>query len=113
MRVALRAAWPCLVQHRWRPLLTLAGCGLVTEGVRPGQLVSLGAVPYQVVGVLSPQGVNFAGEDEDRQAFIPLDAYRRRVANRPWLNHLYLQLERGADSAAIVRQVDRVLRERH
>ena len=41
--------------------------------------------PYTVIGVLQAQGVNFAGEDEDHQAFIPLDTYRQRIANRFWL----------------------------
>jgi putative ABC transport system permease protein len=65
------------------------------------------------VGVLEPQGVNFAGEDEDRQVFIPLEAYRRRIANRPWVSHIYLQLDSAADSAGIARMVQERLRQRH
>ena len=83
------------------------------EGVRPGDIVWLGGQPYETVGILKPLGVNFAGEDEDRQAFIPLDAYRRRVANRAWLSHLYLQVSADGDSAETARRVVTLLRVRH
>jgi putative ABC transport system permease protein len=82
-------------------------------GVRPGDAVWLGGQPYEVVGILQPLGVNFAGEDEDHQAFIPLETYRHRVANRFWLSHLYLQVSADADSATTVRDVVQLLRARH
>ena len=83
------------------------------QGVRPGEVVWLGGQPYETVGTLRPMGVNFAGEDEDHQAFIPLETYRRRVANRFWLSHLYLQVNARADAADTAREVLRVLRARH
>lgn len=83
------------------------------QGVRPGEFVSLGGQPYEVVGVLQAQGVNFAGEDEDHQAFIPMETYKQRVANRFWLSHLYLQLSAEADADETVRRVQQLLRERH
>jgi putative ABC transport system permease protein len=83
------------------------------RGVRPGELVWLGGQPYETVGVLRPLGVNFAGEDEDHQAFIPLETYRHRVANRLWLSHLYVQVNATADSGDVSREIVRVLRARH
>jgi putative ABC transport system permease protein len=82
------------------------------EGARVGAVVWLGGQPYEVVGILHPLGVNFAGEDEDHQAFIPLDTYRHRVANRWWLSYLYLQVAADADSANTLRKVVTVLRAR-
>jgi putative ABC transport system permease protein len=86
---------------------------LGAEEARPGSQIFVGPTSYTVVGVLTPQGVNFAGEDEDHQVFIPLDTYCRRVANRPWLHYLYVQLSAEADAAATVRQVKELLRARH
>jgi putative ABC transport system permease protein len=86
---------------------------LAPRGARPGQDVFLGTVPYQVVGVLRPQGINFAGDDEDHQVFIPLETYQRRIGNRPWVHHLYLQLAPEADSGQTMRRVQSLLRERH
>lgn len=82
------------------------------EGARVGAVVWLGGQPYEVIGILHPLGVNFAGEDEDHQAFIPLDTYRHRVANRWWLSYLYLQVAADADSANTLREVVKVLRAR-
>jgi putative ABC transport system permease protein len=86
---------------------------LSAPGVGVGETVLLGMNPITVVGVLEPQGVNFAGEDEDHQVFIPLASYVRRIANRPWLNHVYLRLRSGANSESFVRRVGTVLRDRH
>jgi len=86
---------------------------LDAHGIRPGQTIALGAAPYHVVGILAPQGVNFAGEDEDRQVFIPLETYRRRIANRPWLTHLYVELARTADVTRTASDVQQLLRGRH
>ena len=83
------------------------------QGVRPGEAIDLGAGSYRVIGVLEPQGVNFAGDDEDHQVFVPLETYRKRIANRPWLSYLYLELGERADVKRTVSEVQRVLRNRH
>jgi putative ABC transport system permease protein len=83
------------------------------NGVRVGEMVLVGGHPYEVVGVLRPLGVNFAGEDEDHQAFVPLETFQWRIANRLWLSHLYLQLPPTADSTEAVRNVTALLRARH
>ena len=86
---------------------------LQPQGTRPGEIIVLGGGSYEVVGVLEPQGINFAGDDEDHQVFIPLDTYQRSVANRPWLTHLYLELDEDADVKRTVSEVQRLLRNRH
>lgn len=86
---------------------------LAAHGMRPGAWLALGGHPFEVVGVLRPQGINFAGEDEDHQVFIPLETYRQRVANRPWLSHLIVQLAPEADSTRTVQQVQARLRDWH
>ena len=86
---------------------------LQPQGTRPGEIIALGGGSYEVIGVLEPQGINFAGEDEDHQVFIPLDTYQRSIANRPWLTHLYLELDENADVKRTVSEVQRLLRNRH
>ena len=90
-----------------------AAVGRDLRGVRAGEVVWLAGQPYETIGILEPMGVNFAGEDEDRQVFIPLETYRHRIANRLWLNHLYLQVNADADSAETARRAVRALRARH
>lgn len=86
---------------------------LSPQGLRPGHTVTVAGQPYEVVGILHPRGVNFAGEDEDHQVFIPLDTYRRRIANRPWITFLYVQLKGDTNSSEAVRQMLQVFRDRH
>jgi putative ABC transport system permease protein len=86
---------------------------LSPQGLRPGHTVMVAGQPYDVVGILHPRGVNFAGEDEDHQVFIPLETYRRRIANRPWITFLYVQLNSDTNSSEAVRQMLQVLRDRH
>jgi putative ABC transport system permease protein len=86
---------------------------LEADNALTGPEVGIGSASYRVVGVLAPQGVNFAGEDEDRQAFVPLKTYAAQIANRPWLDVLYLQMTPHANSAQMRRQVEKVLGDRH
>ena len=86
---------------------------LSSEGPRVGDTVMLGGQPYTVIGVLAPQGVNFAGEDEDHQVFIPLTTYQHRIANRDWLHFLYLRLVPDADAPRTVTAIQAALRSHH
>ena len=78
-----------------------------------GETIRIGNVPYEVIGILEPKGVNYAGIDEDDQIFIPISTALRRVFNLTYLSSLYIQAkdERAMDTAA--RQVTDLLHERH
>jgi len=78
-----------------------------------GETIRIGNVPFEVIGILEPKGVNYAGIDEDDQILIPISAALRRLFNLTYLSSLYIQArdERTMDAAA--RQVTDLLRERH
>lgn len=78
-----------------------------------GETIRIGNVPFEVIGILEPKGVNYAGVDEDDQIFIPINTALRRLFNLTYLGSLYIQArdERTMDAAA--RQVTDLLRERH
>jgi putative ABC transport system permease protein len=84
-----------------------AGQGLVGETIR------IGNVPFDVIGVLEPKGVNYAGIDEDDQILIPIATALRRLFNVTYLSSLYVQArdERAMPTAG--KQVTDLLRERH
>lgn len=92
-----------------RTVLTNLGAG----GSLLGQTIRIGNVPFEVVGVLEPRGINYAGVDEDDQILIPITTALRRLFNLTYLSGLYLQAreERSMDLAA--REVAALLRERH
>ena len=89
------------------------GRELFPHGFNLGDAAYLGGQPYEVIGVLRPQGINFAGEDEDHQVFVPIDTYQVRIANRLWLHFLYLQVDPRTPSAPVVTAVNSLLRSRH
>jgi putative ABC transport system permease protein len=78
-----------------------------------GETIRIGNVPFDVIGILEPKGVNYAGIDEDDQILIPISTALRRLFNLTYLSSLYIQAkdERAMSSAA--RQVTELFRERH
>ena len=83
------------------------GRGLVGETLR------LNNVPFEVIGILEPKGVNYAGVDEDDQIFIPVTTALRRLFNLSYLGSLYIQAKDERTMATAARQVTDLLRERH
>lgn len=78
-----------------------------------GETIRIGNVPFLVIGILEPKGINYAGVDEDDQIVIPISTALRRVFNLTYLSSLYIQAQ---DEQTMVRAADEVrelLRERH
>jgi putative ABC transport system permease protein len=90
-------------------VLTNLGVG---QGV-VGETIRINNVPFEVIGILEPKGVNYAGIDEDDQILIPISTALRRLLNLNYLSSLYIQAkdERAMDAAS--RQLTELLRERH
>lgn len=78
-----------------------------------GQLIRVGSVPFEVVGVLVPRGAGVdGGSDQDDQIVIPLKTALRRVLNRDYLNLLFVRARPGrVDRAA--GEIEALLRGRH
>ncbi len=78
-----------------------------------GEMIRVGNVPLEVIGVMEPRGISAGGGDMDNRVFIPLSTFMRRVAN---VDHIYgirilLGSEQDADQA--VTDIAALLRERH
>jgi putative ABC transport system permease protein len=78
-----------------------------------GETIRLGRVPFTVLGVLEPKGLNLAGQDEDDQIVIPLTTGLRRVFNLTHLSSIYVQARDGSDLSAVAEDLAELLRERH
>ncbi|HSB77648.1 MAG TPA: ABC transporter permease, partial [Candidatus Methylomirabilis sp.] len=78
-----------------------------------GETLRINNVPFEVIGILEPKGVNYAGIDEDDQIFIPVTTALRRLFNLTYVGSLYIQAkdERAMDAAA--GQIAELLRDRH
>ena len=78
-----------------------------------GETIRIANVPFDVVGVLEPRGVNYAGVDEDDQVLVPVTTALRRLFNLAYLSGLYLQARDERSMEAAAREVAALLRERH
>ena len=97
--------------------VAVLGCGVV-ENLFAGRdalgaTIRIGKVPFEVIGVMKPKGVDMYGTDQDDQIFIPIRTALRRVFNQTHLNAIYLQIDRQEDMEAATGQVRRLLRQCH
>jgi putative ABC transport system permease protein len=78
-----------------------------------GETIRIGNVPFEVIGILEPKGVNYAGIDEDDQILVPINTALRRLFNLTYLSSLYIQAKDERAMSTAARQVTDLLRERH
>ena len=78
-----------------------------------GETLRINNVPFEVVGILEPKGVNYAGIDEDDQILVPINTALRRLFNLTYLSSLYIQAKDERAMSTAARQVTDLLRERH
>jgi putative ABC transport system permease protein len=78
-----------------------------------GETLRINNVPFEVIGILEPKGVNYAGIDEDDQVLIPISTALRRLFNLTYLSSLYIQAQDERAMGIAARQVTNLLRERH
>jgi len=78
-----------------------------------GLEIRLGRVPFEVIGVLRPRGVDVGGTDLDNVAVIPLATAMRRVLNIPYVHTLYVQARSSRQLDALEREVRDILLQRH
>lgn len=75
--------------------------------------IRIGNVPFKVIGVLEPKGVDLNGTDQDDQIIIPVRTALRRVFNQTWINSIYLQVDKEGNMQNAVVSVQEILREQH
>ncbi|MFW5882488.1 MAG: ABC transporter permease [Planctomycetota bacterium] len=78
-----------------------------------GRSVRIGRVPFTVIGVTAPKGVDAGGVDQDDQVYIPLSTAMRRVANVDHVDAIYAQIRGEERMAEAETAIAALLRERH
>jgi len=78
-----------------------------------GEAILIGKVPFEVIGILSPKGLDLYGADQDDRIFVPVRTALRRLFNLDYINTIYVKVknERLMDTAS--KEIDSILRERH
>jgi putative ABC transport system permease protein len=84
------------------------------EGRDPiGEQIRIGTVPFQVIGVLAPFGIDPHGLDKDEEIVIPISTLMRRVQNVDYIMGARLELMPDTDPDAATVEVAEILRRRH
>ncbi len=78
-----------------------------------GRSVRIGRVPFTVIGVTAPKGVDAGGVDQDDQVYIPLSTAMRRVANVDHVDAIYAQIRGEERMAEAETAIAALLRRRH
>jgi len=64
---------------------------LFAEEEPVGETIRVGRVPFTVIGVLAPKGLDINGTDQDDQIIIPLRTALRRLFNVTYISTIYVQ----------------------
>ena len=84
------------------------------EGEDPiAEIIRIGRVPFEVIGVMENKGVDLNGIDQDDQMFIPVRTALRRVFNMTYINSISIEAMSREKMDAAVEEVRELLRERH
>lgn len=78
-----------------------------------GETIIVGAVPFEVIGVLSPKGISPEGSDEDNILLAPVNTALRRALNVDFLSRIFVQAKTKGDMNAAEKEIEKLLRERH
>jgi putative ABC transport system permease protein len=78
-----------------------------------GLQIRLGRVPFEVIGVTTPKGIDQNGADQDDLIIVSLGAAMRRLINVTYVGSIYAQARDGLSLAQAEEEIAGLLRERH
>ena len=78
-----------------------------------GRMIRIGRVPFEVIGVLAPKGLDINGTDQDDQIIIPLTTALRRLFNLTYINTIYVQASNSHFMDRAEYEIRTILREAH
>jgi putative ABC transport system permease protein len=97
--------------------VALIGTTVVTDlfgDIDPiGQQIRIGTVPFEVIGVLEPFGIDPHGLDKDNEVHVPYTTVMRRLRNVDYIASAKIMVDPKADLQATVFAIEELLRERH
>jgi putative ABC transport system permease protein len=97
--------------------VALVGTAVVKElfdGIDPvGEQIRIGSVPFRVIGVLEPMGIDPHGLDRDNEISVPITTIMRRLMNVDYIMTAKLQLADQSKMEETAAQISQILRERH
>jgi len=78
-----------------------------------GLAIRIGRVPFEIVGVSAPKGIDQNGADQDDLILVPLGTAMRRLLNVSYVQSIYLQAKDTESMNKAELEVRELLRSRH
>jgi len=78
-----------------------------------GQKIRIGRVPFDVIGVTRPKGIDANGADQDDLIIVPHTTAMRRLFNATYVDRIYVQAVNAEGLYQAEKEVRGVLRRRH
>ncbi len=78
-----------------------------------GQVIRIGRVHFEIIGVLVPKGLDINGADQDDQIIVPLKTALRRLFNLDYINTVYVQAREDQAMEQTELEIRDILRETH
>ena len=86
----------------------------IYHGENPlGKILRIKNVPFIVLGVLAPKGLNLNGQDQDDIVVMPYTSAMKRITGRTSLNSMVIQVAKESDLGPGESQIVALLRQRH
>ena len=100
---------------RWRVAVLgpTAAMNLFDDDDPIGQRIRIGRVPFEVIGVTSPKGVDVNGMDQDDLILVPLQTAMRRLLNVTHVATVYVQARSSEVLDRAEGEIAALLRGRH
>ena len=78
-----------------------------------GQVIRFKKVPFLVIGVLDPKGLNTFGQDQDDLLLAPYTTVQKRVLAISWIQSIYTSAVDSKSTDLAAKQIEETLRRQH
>jgi putative ABC transport system permease protein len=78
-----------------------------------GLVIRFKKVPFKVIGVLAPKGLNTFGQDQDDLILAPFNTVQKRVLAITWTQGIYTSAVDSKSTDLVAKQIEETLRRHH
>ena len=78
-----------------------------------GQIIRVHFIPFTIIGVFEPKGVDTNGLDQDDLVLIPLSTYMRRIVNQTFISRIFVKASSRQNITKASMKIRELLRENH
>ena len=78
-----------------------------------GQVIRVHFIPFKIIGVFEPKGVDTNGLDQDDLVLIPLSTYMRRIVNQTFISRIFVKASSRQNITKASMKIRELLRESH